>query len=108
MLAVPSALQSKFDERLRIRSIPDNLHGPYQKWLRYYLDVCQKYHFPPKRVIIFLPNGFFPAKQLTHEIMTGEYRRYHLHETNVQKAIKQAISAATAMRGISPGTGHWR
>ena len=26
MLAVPSALQSKFDERLRIRSIPDNLH----------------------------------------------------------------------------------
>lgn len=58
--------------------------------------------------IIFLPNGFFPAKQLTHEIMTGEYRRYHLHETNVQKAIKQAISAATAMRGISPSTGHWR
>ncbi len=48
MLAVPSALQSKFDERLRIRSIPDNLHGPYQKWLRYYLDFCQKYHSPPK------------------------------------------------------------
>ena len=26
MPAVPSALQSKFDERLRTRSIPDNLH----------------------------------------------------------------------------------
>ncbi len=26
MPAVPSALQSKVDERLRIRSIPDNLH----------------------------------------------------------------------------------
>ena len=26
MPAVPSALQSKFDKRLRIRSIPDNLH----------------------------------------------------------------------------------
>jgi len=26
MLTVPSALQSKFDERLRIRSILDNLH----------------------------------------------------------------------------------
>jgi ligand-binding sensor protein len=48
MLAIPSALQSKFDERLRIRSIPVNLHGPYQKWLRYYLDFCQKYHLPPK------------------------------------------------------------
>ena len=33
MLAVPSALRSKFDERLRIRSIPDNMYGPYQKWL---------------------------------------------------------------------------
>lgn len=26
MPVVPSALQSKFDEHLRIRSIPDNLH----------------------------------------------------------------------------------
>ena len=32
MPAVPSALQSKFDERLRIRSIPDNLH----EWQPFY------------------------------------------------------------------------
>jgi hypothetical protein len=25
------------------------LQGAYQKWLRYYLDFCQKYHFPPKQ-----------------------------------------------------------
>jgi hypothetical protein len=40
---------SKFDEQLQIRGIPGALHGAYQKWLRYYLDFCQKYHFPPKQ-----------------------------------------------------------
>jgi len=49
MLAIPPALQSKYGERLRIRSIPDNLHGPYQKWLRYYLDFCHKYRYPPRQ-----------------------------------------------------------
>jgi hypothetical protein len=49
MLAIPSALRSKFDEQLRRRPIPNNLHAPYQKWLRYYLDFCQKYRFPPRQ-----------------------------------------------------------
>jgi integron integrase len=33
----------------------------------------------------------FPAKTLTKVPSTGEYRRYHLHETHVQAAIKQAV-----------------
>lgn len=49
MLEIPSALQSKFDEHLGIRAIPDNLRGPYRKWLRYYLDFCQNYRFPPRQ-----------------------------------------------------------
>ena len=48
MLATPSALQSKYGEYLRNKAIPNNLQGMYQKWLRYYLDFCQKYHVPPK------------------------------------------------------------
>jgi hypothetical protein len=48
MLPTPSALQSKFEEYLRSKRVPDNVYGMYQKWLRYYLDFCQKYHFPPK------------------------------------------------------------
>ena len=35
---------------------------------------------------------FFPAKKLTQETDTGEYRRYHLHKTHVQKAIRQAVN----------------
>ena len=42
MLAIPSALQSKFEERLRNESIPNNLKGQYKKWLQYYLDFCSK------------------------------------------------------------------
>jgi integrase len=33
----------------------------------------------------------FPAKTLTKVPSAGEYRRYHLHETHVQAAIKQAV-----------------
>jgi len=34
---------------------------------------------------------FFPAKTLTYVAADGENRRYHLHETHVQKAIKRAV-----------------
>ncbi|MCF6252423.1 MAG: hypothetical protein L3J75_14320 [Methylococcaceae bacterium] len=33
----------------------------------------------------------FPAKKLTLIPDTQEFRRYHLHESHVQKAIKQAV-----------------
>jgi integron integrase len=39
----------------------------------------------------FIWQWVFPAKLLTVENKTGELRRYHLHETLVQKAIKQAV-----------------
>jgi hypothetical protein len=45
MLAIPSALQSKFEERLRNEPIPSNLKGRYKRWLQYYLDFCSKFHY---------------------------------------------------------------
>lgn len=36
----------------------------------------------------------FPAKDLTKVPDTGEYRRYHLHATQLQKALRQAVAAA--------------
>jgi integron integrase len=52
----------------------------------------------------FVWQWFFPAKQLTVESKTGEYRRYHLHETHVQKAIKQAVGAARICKRASAHT----
>lgn len=47
MLPIPSALQAHFEEYLRTKAIFNNQHGTFKKWLRYYLDFCQKYDFPP-------------------------------------------------------------
>ena len=46
MLNLPSALRTEFDTCLRNAAIPKPAHAAYTKWLRYYLDFCQKYHFP--------------------------------------------------------------
>ena len=46
MIAIPSALKIKFEDRLTEKAIPRETHGFYTKWLRYYLDFCHKYHFP--------------------------------------------------------------
>jgi site-specific recombinase XerD len=42
----------------------------------------------------FVWQWFIPAKQITFDSKAGEYRRYHLHETHVQHAIKQAVAKA--------------
>ena len=47
---------------------------------------------------------FFPAKELTHVPDTGEYRRYHLHETHVQKAIKRAVKTSKILKHASAHT----
>jgi hypothetical protein len=46
MLNIPSALQSQFETCLQNTTMPKHVQAAYTKWLRYYLDFCQKYHFP--------------------------------------------------------------
>jgi hypothetical protein len=45
MLPIPPQLETEFEDRLRRNSVPSMAHGSYKKWLRYYLDFCEKYHF---------------------------------------------------------------
>jgi integrase len=52
----------------------------------------------------FIWQWFFPAKQLTYVEKTGERRRYHLHETHVQQAIKQAVGKARICKRASTHT----
>ena len=42
----------------------------------------------------FIWQWFFPAQSLTMLSETKEHRRYHLHESVVQKAIKKAVNDA--------------
>ena len=46
MLKIPSALEAKFEASLLQKAIPQNALASHLKWLRYYLDFCQKYRFP--------------------------------------------------------------
>jgi hypothetical protein len=46
MLHIPPALRTQFETCLWNMAIPKHAQAAYIKWLRYYLDFCQKYHFP--------------------------------------------------------------
>jgi hypothetical protein len=46
MLQLPLALRTAFGTCLQHAGIPKSAHAAYTKWLRYYLDFCQKYHIP--------------------------------------------------------------
>jgi hypothetical protein len=48
MQAIPSALQTRFEDHLRSKAIPESRLWAYRKWLRYYLDYCEKYRFSPR------------------------------------------------------------
>jgi len=46
MLPIPPPLQAQFEDHLRKKAVPKQNHGMFKKWLRYYLDFCEKYQFP--------------------------------------------------------------
>jgi len=52
----------------------------------------------------FIWQWFFPALQLTRVPSSGELRRYYLHETQVQKAIRQAVLKARICKRASAHT----
>ncbi len=45
MRGVPADIAKKYSMLLRNKGIPPRNHYHFQKWLRYYADFCQKYHF---------------------------------------------------------------
>ena len=47
---------------------------------------------------------FFPARELTFVAEENEYRRYHLHETHVQKAIRRAVRKSKIPKRASAHT----
>jgi site-specific recombinase XerD len=47
---------------------------------------------------------FFPAKTLTFVNDENVYRRYHLHDSHLQKAIKRAVKKAKLMKRASAQT----
>lgn len=46
MAAIALHLQTLFEDSLRNRQVPNNLHGAHKEWLRYCLGFFKKYDFP--------------------------------------------------------------
>ncbi len=47
---------------------------------------------------------FFPAQNLTFVAAANEYRRYHVHETEVQRMVKAAAFKARIPKRVTPHT----
>jgi integron integrase len=47
---------------------------------------------------------FFPAQELTHVFENGENRRFHIHETSLQKALRCAVLKAKIPKRITSHT----
>jgi len=52
----------------------------------------------------FIWQWFFPAVNLTFIPQSRELRRYHLHESHVQGAVKEAAARAGILKRVSPHT----
>jgi len=52
----------------------------------------------------FIWQWFFPAKTITYVSDTKEKRRYHMHETHLQKAIKRAVKKANITKRATAHT----
>ncbi len=52
----------------------------------------------------FVWQWFFPAQGLTHVFESGENRRFHLHETTLQKALRTAVLMAKIPKRITSHT----
>ena len=55
MIAIPSAIRVPFEQRLLENAIPKKTHWSYIKWLRYYLDFCEKYDFRDAKIESLAP-----------------------------------------------------
>jgi hypothetical protein len=66
MLLIPNTLLARYSDFLGKRGVPASRFAEYKKWLRYYLDFCDKYPVPEaksERVKMF--NGKLSEKKQT-------------------------------------------
>lgn len=54
MLAIPQNIATKYEKLLIQQDVPVRQRSYYFKWLRYYLDFCNKYHLEPFKKHNFL------------------------------------------------------
>ncbi|MBI5408261.1 MAG: integron integrase [Nitrospirae bacterium] len=83
MVNIPEDIRARFDALLVNKAVPDTYHNHYRKWLRYYLDYCQKYRL-----------SFSNRESLPHFIKKLQEKR------QTQEQQKQASHALSLYYGL--------
>jgi len=81
MIQIGADLAKRYTSFMEQKGVETDQQRYYIKWLRYYLDFCPKYKRQNK-----------------------ESRRYHIHETSLQKALKKAVKKAKIPKRITSHT----
>ena len=99
---LPEALMDRLQRQLGlVRALHEqDLRNGYDG-VFLYGQLAKKYKNAARELIW---QWFFPARELTHVPETGEYRRYHVHETSVQKVLRTAVRKAGVPKRVTPHT----
>lgn len=70
MILIPNEVFTKYIAHLNQTGVPSSSHAEYKKWLRYFLDFCDKYPVPEsksERVHLYTEKltGLYPDPSLT-------------------------------------------
>ncbi|MBK8419165.1 integron integrase [Candidatus Villigracilis saccharophilus] len=106
-------------ENDRFTILPDSLISPLQLHLRYVKSLHEK-DLADGHGSVYLPNALerkyknadkdwiwqylFPAAEISTDKRTGIIRRHHIHETIVQRSIKEAARRADINKHVTPHT----
>ena len=79
MINIPEDIRDRFDVLLTKKAVPSRDHNHYKKWLRYYLDYCQKYrllHTSRESLPLFI-------KKLQEKRQTPEQQKQASHAVSL-------------------------
>jgi hypothetical protein len=92
MYSIPLQLQAEFETLLRNRPVPTGLHPHYKKWLRFYLDFCQKYrYFIPVDYHVQIGKGSIKGNNRCAGLLSGWMRHgkvYLFRQSQNRKTLK--------------------
>jgi hypothetical protein len=98
MIVIPSDISAAFTAVLVKRAIPASLHAEYRKWLRYFLDYCDKHAVPDSRSEqVRLFNEKLKEKKQTSTQQTQAAHAVSLYFESLRRANRSVSSPPSEM-----------
>ncbi len=107
MLTLPTKLASAYEALLASQGIPEGYHGYYLKWLRFYLDYCDKYGKDPDDKRTFpLFNNKLRSKGQPERLRRQAHHAVTLYFRLSRGAAGSSEEAADRRSSTAPANGH--